>query len=664
MSKRLDVIKSHFAYPEGPNALDQFRQVKLNLALLRETYLSPHPEISEKFASEILNNPLFDLHAHVEKPREMQREIVMKQLLYLYPKFYKQFDFTSGIQRAAFGICLSDLDQSLSTRYMVHAILYLETIEFLGSEKHQYLVKRGLDLQDYGCFAMTEIGHGSNVAGVETTATYDPSSKGFIINSPTPNSTKFWIGALANTANMAVVFAQLIVSGNNCGVHVFAVKIRDEQHNPMQGIVIGDCGPKAGLAGIDNGFMMFHNYKVSADTLLNRLSGVTEDGKFKSTIKNKEKRFGIMLSGLTGGRCGILGNTESNMRSALTIAIRYGTVRRQFGKGEESQLMSYQLHKYRLMPYLAKCFAARMGYQIIAKLYLERKELFRKDPEGILVNELHALLSVFKYINGRSSQDCIQECRESCGGHGYSAFAGFSRLRENNDIHLTWDGDNNVLIQQCSRFLLKSIISHFKGNPQHSEYITFLNAPKLEFTADNLKNPLKLIAMLEYRTHVRSQKATNKLQGNANSDPSVAWNNSQVQGMHLLSISFGELVAAKELWAYTNRLRQTCVDTGNAVEKVFMLYVLSIFEKDFEGMSEEEHKIVQDLVVKYCEDVADLAVKLIDGIALPDQVLNSVLGCADGNVYKRYMKEVENAPGVYDKPAWTQLLVGMRNLFN
>ena len=661
MAARLNVIKSHFSYPPSPNPLDDFRKVPLSLPLLHSTYWGPLPEISDKVSSETLNNPLYDLHSHVEKPREVQREIVIRQILHLYPKFFAAFDFTDSVKRALFGVAISALDQALSTRYMVHSLLYVETIEFLGTAKHVPLIKRGITMKDYGCFAMTEIGHGSNVAGCETTATYDPATKEFVINSPTPNSAKWWIGGLANTATTAAVFAQLIVAGNKCGVHVLIVRIRDDNHDAMPGIVIGDCGPKAGLAGIDNGFMIFSNHRVKLECLLDRLSGVTEEGKFKTSIKSKEKRFGIMLSGLTGGRFGILGNTELNMRNALTIAIRFSSIRRQFGGEKESLLLSYPLQKYRLMPYLAKCFAARMAFQVIGKLYSERKDLVRTDPEGILVNEMHGLLSVFKYLNGRYSQDCIQECRESVGGHGYSAFAGFSRLRENNDIHLTWDGDNNVLIQQCSRFILKNIISHFKGNPVHSKYITFLTATRPDMTGDAFKSPEKLIALLEYRTHDLAHKSTAKLQANASNDASMSWNNSQVHHMQTLSIAFGEAVLAKELLDYSRRLTETCKDTGKAVEGLFFLYVLTILEKNFIGLSETEFRTVQELVVKYCEEVAVVAVKIIDGIAIPDHLLNSVIGCSDGRAYERYIAEVEKTPMVYGKPAWAHLIKDIKN---
>lgn len=70
----------------------------------------------------------------------------------------------------------------------------------------------------FGCYAQTELGHGSNVAGLETTATLDKATDEFVINSPTITSTKFWPGDLGRFSTHAVVFARLIVDGNDYGV--------------------------------------------------------------------------------------------------------------------------------------------------------------------------------------------------------------------------------------------------------------------------------------------------------------------------------------------------------------------------------------------------------------------------------------------------------------
>ena len=78
-----------------------------------------------------------------------------------------------------------------------------------------------------GCYAQTELGHGSNVRALETTATYLPDTDEIEIHSPTLASTKWWPGALGRTANHAIVLARLLLAGRDLGIHNFLVPLRD-----------------------------------------------------------------------------------------------------------------------------------------------------------------------------------------------------------------------------------------------------------------------------------------------------------------------------------------------------------------------------------------------------------------------------------------------------
>src|SRR5699024_6313062 len=75
---------------------------------------------------------------------------------------------------------------------------------------------------------MTELGAGSDVASVATTATYDPQGEESVIDTPFRAATKEYIGNAARDASAAVVFAQLITAGVNHGVHAFFVPVRDD----------------------------------------------------------------------------------------------------------------------------------------------------------------------------------------------------------------------------------------------------------------------------------------------------------------------------------------------------------------------------------------------------------------------------------------------------
>lgn len=77
------------------------------------------------------------------------------------------------------------------------------------------------------------------------------------------------------------------------GLHLFIAPIRNpETMLAFPGLTVGDLGEKIGLNGVDNGFVMFHNYKIPRENLLNKMGDVSTDGKYISTIKDKKKIFG------------------------------------------------------------------------------------------------------------------------------------------------------------------------------------------------------------------------------------------------------------------------------------------------------------------------------------------------------------------------------------
>jgi len=79
----------------------------------------------------------------------------------------------------------------------------------------------------FGCYMQTELGHGTNVSRLETTATFIPESQEFEIHSPTLTSSKWWIGALGKTATHGVVQAKLILpGGKDMGPHLFFMQLR------------------------------------------------------------------------------------------------------------------------------------------------------------------------------------------------------------------------------------------------------------------------------------------------------------------------------------------------------------------------------------------------------------------------------------------------------
>ncbi|KAG0314225.1 acyl-Coenzyme A oxidase [Podila horticola] len=78
---------------------------------------------------------------------------------------------------------------SFSMRIYVHELLFRMAISLFGTAEQQ---DRWIqDLEDWriiGFFAMTELGHSSNLRGLETTSTFDRATDEFVLHSPTLTS--------------------------------------------------------------------------------------------------------------------------------------------------------------------------------------------------------------------------------------------------------------------------------------------------------------------------------------------------------------------------------------------------------------------------------------------------------------------------------------------
>ena len=209
-----------------------------------------------------------------------------------------------------------------------------------------------------GCFAMTELGHGSNVAGIETTAVYDEKTKEFVLNTPGNDASKYWIGGAGQHGKLSAVFAQLTVQGIPRGVHVFAVRIRDDAGGSVRGVEILDHGSKAGLNGVDNGQIWFRDLRVPRESLLNALADVSPEGEYQSPIPSAAARFGATVGGLTTGRVLIASAAVEGVKLAAVVALRYSARRPQFGS---AIVLDYLTHATRLAPALAAGYAYHLA---------------------------------------------------------------------------------------------------------------------------------------------------------------------------------------------------------------------------------------------------------------------------------------------------------------
>ncbi|CAK6433331.1 unnamed protein product [Pipistrellus nathusii] len=571
-------------------------------------------------------------------------------------------------------------DWSLAVKAFLHTFVFGSAIFNSGSERHLKYIPKIFNMEIFGCFALTELSHGSNTKAVRTTAHYDPATEEFVIHSPDFEAAKFWVGNMGKTATHAVVFAQLYVPGGQChGLHPFLVQIRDPKTLlPMPGVMVGDIGEKLGQNGLDNGFAMFHKVRIPRQDLLNRTGDVTPEGTYVTRFQDSRQRFGASLGGLSAGRVCIVGMAVANLKLAVCIALRFSATRRQFGPadGEEIPVLEYQLQQWRLLPYLAAAYALdHFSKSLFLDLVALQQGLHRDDQsarQAELGREIHALASAGKPLASWTAQRGIQECREACGGHGYLAVNRLGDLRNDNDPNSTYEGDNNVLLQQTSNYLL-ALLDREGADPGGARFesplksVDFLAAyPALlgrRFAAASLQDCLdSAVPLAAYEWLVcyllresRQQLAREKRAGSSDFD---ARNNSQAYCCRPLALAFLELTVLRRFHQHTRQpgvppplravLRQLSALYGlwSLSQHSALLYRGGYFSGERAG------KMLEDAILELCSQLKDDAVALVDVLAPPDFVLDSPIGRADGQLYRNLWGAVLQQPRVLERPSW------------
>ena len=364
-------------------------------------------------------------------------------------------------------------DLSVLVKVGVQFGLFGGAILQLGTKRHHDAYLRDLITgRLMGCFAMTEVGHGSNVQALGTVGDVRPGDRrSSSSRRPTPSARKDWIGNAARHAELAVVFAQLEVGGERHGVHALVVPLRRDGE-VLDGITIEDDGLKMGLNGVDNGRIWFDHVRVPRENLLNQFADVTPDGRYESPIDNANRRFFTMLGTLVQGRVCVGGAGINAAKVALAIAVTYADRRRQFDATSEEQeelLLDYGMHQRRLLPLLARTYALHFAQEVVA---LELHEVFSQTeaPEegenDHRRRELESLAAGTKALGTWHATRTIQECREACGGQGYRALNRFAALKADTDVFTTFEGDNHVLLQLVAKGLLTDYASEFEDMDQ------------------------------------------------------------------------------------------------------------------------------------------------------------------------------------------------------
>lgn len=524
-------------------------------------------------------------------------------------------------------------DLSLMVKAGVQWGLFGGAVQMLGTERHERYLRDIVSLDLPGCFAMTETGHGSDVQHLRTTATHEDGH--FIVDTPDLGARKDYIGNAARDGKMAAVFAQLRTGGREYGVHAFLVPIRDEQGRPMPGVRIEDCGPKAGLNGVDNGRLWFDHVRIPREALLNRYGDVAEDGQYTSPIESDSRRFFTMLGTLVRGRISVAGGAGSATQRALTIAVRHAETRRQFkrpGGDEEILLLDYLAHQRKLLPALATTYALHFAQEELVAMLHEVQSA--RVPDERAQRQLESRAAGIKALATWHATSTIQTAREACGGAGYLAESLLPGLKADTDVFTTFEGDNTVLLQLVAKGLLTDYRDNFAdlsplatarlvAEQVMAAVLERLPARQLTESSDLRDRDWHRQLLQDREEHVLAGLAR-RLRAAAKGDPFDAFNDAQDHVLRAGRVHIDRLV----LDAFVNAIDR-CADeaTQALLNQVCDLHVLSTVEADRAWFLEHGRlsparakKVIAEVNV-LCKQLRPHATTLVDAFAIPEQYL-------------------------------------------
>mmetsp|Transcript_120869 Transcript_120869/g.277150 ORF Transcript_120869/g.277150 Transcript_120869/m.277150 type:complete len:670 (-) Transcript_120869:105-2114(-) len=546
----------------------------------------------------------------------------------------------------------------------IHFTMFLTFIKTNASEEQQKMwLERAQEGRFFGAYAQTELGHGSNVRGLETVATFDRETDEFVIHSPTLTSLKWWpTGMYACTHG--VVMAQLVIDGKSYGFHGFMVQFRDDHGNLMPGVEVGEMGPKINPDNTNIGYARFSHVRVPRFNMFAKFQQVTRDGKYVAPPPKLEKFRYISMMQI---RMMLVGSSFRALSHAATIAVRYSCVRKQGFKDTssspgvvtaavaENAVIDYRVQQYRTFRALATAYCFYFNAMYMNR-YLSRIQSAvsngtdqERDSAAAEMPELHATLSGLKVWSTLYAHESIEDCRKACGGQGYLRSSGVCALTTDFTEPATVEGEQVILSLQTARFLIKAAAEAEAGRPVVGS-VEYLNvAPMTAVEARNWQGQTQLLLDL-FRD--RAARFARKLSASFNKERSQGKSfDIALNAVAILAYKAAECHSLYAMVSNNHRALMELVEPGNerkAAERLLdLLMLIRLREQagDWLGvLTEPALDSANDRINELLGEIRPDCVGLVDAFGWSDSELKSTLGRYDGNVYEAIYAEAKKSP--------------------
>ena len=612
-----------------------------------------------KFEKLFSSNPIFDKSRDMDMSRDEYTKKCLERSFETYRIVKKNKDLLAkhsplhgegGFSVGSFGTPTGLTD---------HFALFISTLlsQATKEQQREWLMK-AINLQIIGTYAQTELGHGSNVRGLETTATYDPDTDEFIINSPDVSAAKWWPGALGLLATHAIAYARLIIKGKDYGFHAFVVQIRDENHRPLPGIEVGDIGPKMGYNAYDSGYLLMKNIRIPRFNMLARFQQMEKGGEYKKAPPALAK---IAYFTMLKIRVAISVGAGQALARCLTIAIRYNATRKQgfiqSKGGAEHPIINYTIQQSKLFPQLSTAFALTFASMDCRRLLDQFEESLKKgEKDSGVLPVLHATAAGLKAFSTELAVDGIEEARRCCGGQGYALASGIGMFQMTYLPSITFEGDYVPMALQLARFLVGCVKSLMAGKKLHGavEYLARKSSGSLPSSVAAMRDPKNLIAVFEDAARRSVFSVAKSFQERLSKGVRFeeAWN---AEHIGLMKAARNHTLCFILSSAYSAVSRLESPKVKDVILRLVSLFGLTRVRElgRFAQLTTSASGIIDQAVHQLLGEIRPDAVSLVDSFGFTDFQLNTCIGNYNNDdMYERLVAAARANP--LNKPEYLQ----------
>ena len=488
---------------------------------------------------------------------------------------------------------------------------------FLGSLlDHDHDHRRDLGqytaMRRVGTFLCTELDHGNDAAGLETTAELDRETGGFTLHTPHPGARKF----MPNTSptggpKSAVVAARLLIDGRDHGVYLFHTPLSDE-HGPLPGVHVHPL-PLRPDAPVDHCLTTFHRLRLPPEALLQADHGrLTPEHTLTSNLGNRRKRFLHSIARVTTGKLCMSAAAVGASRAALAIAVHYGQHRRSTGPRPDQHptVNTHRSHHSRLLTQLATAYAMTFLHRSVLQAWAQHTPHNRTHTE-------HRVATAKAWITW-NARTIATEARERCGAQGLMPANHLASLAPYIEGTITAEGDNLLI---CTKAAAELLLQHPTMPP-----------PTAPTSTDQLADPHHLRALLAHAEAIWHTRARTALRHNPPdappSTPQARWNRTSTAALTMLDIhttlhATDAYLAALDTLPPTTRthglLKQLCT--------LFLLNQLHHHSADLladEHLSPQQVRHLPTLTDSLHNDLAPHLTTLVNAFDLPRPYLCNI----------------------------------------